>query len=277
MVHLMDLQVEALYFQARENGYSYAIVEDRVTAPDFKSHFGARIQLASEFGCDCWRFRLSFLHYHARNRSSISGKVQPLWGHPGTFQGPFVQRADSMWRLHMGFGDLDLGRSWPISSCVTLTPYIGLRFASVRHKADVDYLTFSTFSMKNKFWGIGPLIGVETKWLLGGNFSLYAQVSGSLLFGELYVHQDQKWETNALKFFDIFTQTRAILGGELGLEQSILFSCWTLSLRVGGNLYWLPGQNQLPYFTSSEMEGKFVNNLGDLSLTGLSFGLGLEF
>lgn len=42
---------------------------------------------------------------------------------------------------------------------------------------------------ENDFWGVGPLVGLEGKWFLTQNLSLYTEASGSLLFGKFDIEE----------------------------------------------------------------------------------------
>ncbi len=253
-----DIQADALYFQARENGASYAIHEERVLSPDFQSHFGARARVKFVLPHDCWEVMAEFLHFHARTRSEKTGIS--LWG--------FSQdegEISNLWRLHMGLADLLLERVWCISPCFSLQPFWGLRYGEIRHKLKQN----ADISMKNKFWGVGPEVGFEGVWAFCSWLKLYARSAFSLLFGDLYIHQD----IAPVKFFDEYSQMKNMLQTALGLRLG--GSC--VYGQVAFELFLLPGQNQLVRFVEENAPGKVVTNQGDLSLHGLSFGLGVEF
>nr|NGX27321.1 hypothetical protein [Chlamydiota bacterium] len=238
----IDLQADALYFQALENGVDFGTFEERVVSPNFKSHFGARAKIGVILPHDCWEVAVQFLHYHARTRTE-----------------------GDLWRLHMGLGDLLLARSWPVSCSLCLTPFWGLRYGEIRHKLKQD----PAISMKNKFWGVGPEVGLEGIWSFCSWLGIYTRAAFSLLFGEFYIHQD----IPPLKFFDEYRQTRNVLEMALGMR----FGGSCFYGQVAFELYLFPGQNQLVRFVDDAMPGKYVANQGDLSLHGLSFGLGVYF
>src|SRR5580704_361803 len=97
------VQVDALYFQARENGVHYAIANEHVLHPEFKSHFGGRLTAGVDVCHDSWQAVLRFLHYHARTRQDKSnGPFSPTWIHPLLGTDGFADSVYNMWRLHMG-------------------------------------------------------------------------------------------------------------------------------------------------------------------------------
>jgi len=266
----MDFQAEALWFEAHEDQAAYAIVNERVLSPDFKYHVGVRGKLGYTFSDGCYQVALQYLHYHARTRSSDKGPLTPLWGCDSDVLDTSV---DSMWRLHLGILDGLFGRNWDVSSCVRLFPFVGLSYAEVRHKSDIDYVGTRFFSMKNKFWGVGPKFGLEGLWEFGCGFGLYSRASLGLLFGEFYIHQDEREACDELKSFDEFYDTRPFFDLALGLNYN--FCLWGANFfaRASGEFHLYPGQNRL----SRCIVDSYRRNKGDLTLHGGSFGLGLSF
>ncbi len=282
------VQVDALYFQARENGVSYAMVDGKVQNPDFNNRFGARARVGIDLHHDNWQLWAQFFHYHSRISDNRSDKeFSPTWGQPAFNPGGFVDHVDNLWRLHMGLLDLNLTRCWAVSHCLKLWPFWGLRYSEIRHKLKVNYQGGTLFpgggeffSMKNKFWGGGPNFGMETLWHFTDWVGMFARGGCTLSLGMLYIHQDEMISTGDTQFklIDKFYQTRKILEMALGLDFRYCINCTAeLYARIGWEAYLLYGQNQLPYFVDDQMTAKFVNNQGDLSISGLSIGLGICF
>lgn len=282
------VQVDALYFQAQENGVHYATKNERVLNPDFKYRFGGRIEVGIDLHHDCWQLMLQFLHYHARTRQVKSGgQFFPTWTHPSMAPSGFVDSVYNMWRLHMGLGDINLTRPFFVSDCLEVSPYFGLRYSEIRQKLRIYYQGGTLFPgtedvifMKNKFWGVGPMGGIEALWSFNSWLGIFSRGACSLTFGKLYVHQDEGVsETNPqLTFFDQYNQARCILDMAIGLDFRFCTECCvTFYGRIGWEIYLLFGQNQLARFLSNEGLGKFVTNQGDLSIQGLSLGLGISF
>jgi len=260
----MDAQVDALYFQARENGVSYGIIEERALDPSFDSRFGARVRLSAPTSHDCWEVSAQFLHYHARIKSRQRGSGFPNWSHLTRFDEVF-----NLWRLHLGMGDLFLSHSWEVSRCFSLTPFWGLTYAMIRHKLFVDYQTVE-LSMKDKFWGVGPLFGFLGRWDFGWNVSLFSWWAYRLLYGEVYLHQD---EAKIIKLFDKYPKIQQIIEARIGLQWCYK---WFYA-RIGFEVVLFPSINQLLRCADLSMVGKVYGNQGDLSLHGLSLGLGIKF
>lgn len=270
----MHVQADALYFIALETGLSYAIVNERIVYPKFKPHLGARGIIGTSLTKDCWGLELSFLHYHARVRNHIEGFILPTWGYPSNSVAEFDSWVDSMWRLHLGLADLRLKKLWPVSVCLDLTPFIGLRYAEVRTKIEIEYSSSYALSMKNKSWGIGPEVGLAALFHLWGNLSLYSRFCADLLFSKVYVHENQKGTSDSLNVLQCYCQSRPLFEMALGLD--FCLACGLYG-KVAGEMYLFQGKNQLFRFFDQTMQAKIVSNQGDLSMCGLSFGLGFEF
>jgi hypothetical protein len=274
----IQIQVDALLFQSPENGMAFALKGHRAAHPDVGHHWGVRPRIEVSLPHDCWHLYGQYLHFHSRTTEEVCGALLPEWGHPMR-AGFSVAAAQSRWRLHLGFFDVGLSRWWAPSPCLELTPYLALRGAGVRHKLRVDYAgtEVEDLSMKNKFWGIGPQAGLAGVWRLCKGLGIFGRGAMSLLFGEIYVHQDQETvghkALGRMKFLETFDQTYGVWEGALGLEMRR--GCFYA--RAGWELYWLPGQNQLAHFVSGRLPAMFIANQGDLALVGWSLGIGAEF
>jgi hypothetical protein len=168
-----------------------------------------------------------------------------------------------MWRLHLGLLDGTLSKDWAISNTLSLRLIGGIRYGEIRHKLE----EVSSVCMKNKFFGIGPLVGCEGVLGLSSCLELYLRSAFTLFFGRFYVHQDRP----PMKFYNEFRQNETALESCLGLRFS---RCWFYG-QLAYEFYLFPGQNQLARFPS--VEGKFIANQGDLSLHGPSLGVGIRF
>lgn len=276
----MIFEADLLYLQAREEGTSYAL-EQKVIYPSFNHHFGARALLGFQSHHDDWVIELQGMHFHARSNRSIEGPLLPTQAHPLRAEDHIASSATSRWRLHLGWVDLLLARPFP-----WITPSFGLKFIGVRHKARIDYFNLGTFadeglSMKNKFWGLGPEMGLSSQWAFSEHWGIYGRAMGALLFGQFYIHQDEEDEKNRslgrMKFLDQFWLTRGFVEGAMGLFYRRCFSKSNLELRTGWQIDLLSGQNQLVQFVSHQAPSFFVSNLGDLTLQGWTLGLLFNF
>lgn len=255
----MPIYLDALYLKPNQNGVSYAFYEEKILSPDFKNQWGARLAIGGTTSHDGFQISTQFLHYHARIRHA---RIRHARIRSEETLGVFSH----LWRLHLGVFDLFLSRYLPISSCVSLTPFCGVSYGEIRHKIkqDSDFI-----SMKNKFWGIGPMVGVKGNWSFSSWCSLYMQSTFRLLSGRFYVHQD----VGNINFLEEFFQMASVLETFLGFQV-----CWkSFFMDTAFALFLFPKQNQLAHFATNGIPGNYITNQGDLSLCGLSLGLGMYF
>lgn len=294
------VQIDGLYFQAREDGMQYALIDKtdasvlsnaKVKHPDFKWHLGFKVTGGVHLSHDGWALKFQFLHFHARTTTQIKDEVIfPTWGHPLRASDGFAKNACNRWRLHLGFLDVNLEKSWEVSNNLCFLPFFGLRFAGIRHKSRITYGGGSLFlnfeeelSMKNKFWGVGPQIGVEGFWHILSCISIFSRIGENFLFGSFYVHQDeQKVHTKKegrLKLFNEFNQVCSVSEMAIGLDFHHFFEkqCFEFFIRLNYEIYLLFGQNQHMRFVCEKVPGKYISNLGNLTLHGWTLGLGFNF
>lgn len=127
--------------------------------------------------------------------------------------------------------DASLGRFFFVSPHLALRPHFGGRASwidqdrtvnlQVSGKAvgssllDFPYIPYTLFfnieettdtnacvtCAKNDFWGVGPLLGLESKWFLGDRVNLYTVASAALLFGKFEIAETLQVSTVNRDFF----------------------------------------------------------------------------
>lgn len=274
------ISVDALYWQAQENGLAYAIKnyqnQPKIKEPDLPYDPGFKLSFDYQLAHDSWTWLTTFTHFHTRLREAETGNLLPIWSNPIEHLSS-VEDAKMNWRLHLGFLDTLLQKQWQISPQVTLDLSFGLEYAEVRQKARVLYQggslpigTLDDISMKNKFWGFGSLTGIGLSWLWTDHFSFYAKAALSALVGYYYVHQDEDIaDENHLKLFDCFTLPRLHFETGLGLKYCFHTTHALWGLLVGWESHFLNGQNQWMGFLDAKARGILFHQLGDLTIQGL--------
>ena len=286
-------QASLLYWQAEENGLAYAIkstspthVKGSAQNIPFDWDVGFNVGLGYRIPHDTWACLLQFTSLQTHSDQEQSGSVFfPLWALPTSF---YADHVKAHWRLHLGLIDLLLSKPFTPTPTLTLTPFLGLRYGSLRQKFNIDYLggTFPpleeiSIRMKNKFEGIGPYAALAADYALPKNFSLFAKGAFSLLYGEFYLHQDEDTLGTKQKLLGnhfIFRTTAPFLETTAGLRWHHSFTTLkklTLDLAWDQNLYF--SQNQLLRFLDSTSQGLILSNQGDLSIAGVHFTFRLDF
>lgn len=111
------------------------------------------------------------------------------------------------WRLQYNNIDLELGRQYWLSRCMTMRPYVGLRGAwtktrfSVRSNRDFTSTTPLVYNASRSFrdrftdrqWGVGFLAGFQPTFLLGCNISIYGNFDAALIWGKYKDHKKERY------------------------------------------------------------------------------------
>lgn len=91
--------------------------------------------------------------------------------------------------------DLEVGRNFYLNRFLSVRPYGGVR----GHLSHLNFRSKRTFEgsdasfqvgygkwndhFKQQFWGVGPLVGVESSWKLGKNLAIFGMGGFSFLYG----------------------------------------------------------------------------------------------
>ncbi len=293
---------DPVYWQAHEDGLAYVTKSDSNTtlAPHSKAEnlhfdwdFGFQIGFGYRIPHDLWSLSLELKHIHTNahgHETADEGEfLFPLWKLPEATGTSYVDEAKAHWRLHLGLLDFVLTKEWsPTPTCV-FAPVLGLRSAWIRQKYNLFYLGGSLapvggeqFSMKNKFWGIGPTIGLRSSWEMAPHWHLFGDFLLSILFGEFYIHQAE-WtladKAKVLGIHEVFDTSATTADLTLGVRWEHFWkgSLKRLSLEAAWDQIDLFGQNQFIRFADAEARGIFVSNQGDLTLQGYHIGARFDF
>lgn len=292
------VSLEALYWQASADDLTTAISstsqdslqEANAHHPHFDWDVGARIEGGIDFPS---RYSLSleatWLHLNAWQKKGRSeGEyIFPVW--PLAPSSGYVDSYSQHWRLHLGIVDLAIEKFLPLSRSVQFIPILGLRYASFRQKDNMCLEGGTMFPdssdeirMKNKFWGLGPVVAAKLALRLHEFLSIYSKASCSLLLGPLYLHQDEdsmEGTVSTLKVLNTAKSTKATASISLGLESS--YKLPSGEQKISAHLAWeqllLFGQDQYMHFTSDSSQGSFFMNQGQLSLRGMVLGFRWSF
>ena len=286
-----------LYWQANAENLSYAIKSESsdhlaphslINNPDFEWDFGFKIGVGYRIPHDRWECQLHFTsfqtHCDAEKKAQDGHVFLPVWKMP-TPQEPFVADQVKMhWRLHLGLLELDLSKPLFISKNLVLLPQISIRTGWIRQKMNIEYLGVQEdlIRMKNKYWGMGPSVGLSAKWSLCTDLSLFAKSSLSVLFGQFYLHQSEdtlKGKEKQLGIHSVFCGSSPIVDAALGLSWHHYFpdrlKCITFTCAWDQLLFF--SQNQLMRFVTEGEQGLFISNQGNLSISGIEFNTRLDF
>jgi len=291
-------QAGFLYWKTNVNGLAYAVEASpssivlgrgSVHTPAFGWGPGFNVGLGYRIPHDAWKIDLQFTSYRTHCTTLLHSEedrvLLPVWTSPSSGGSGTFMRMSQHYRLHLGFVDLLLSKQLPLTPRITVSPSIGISYFSVRQKYHLNYSDPDdpiAWSMKNKFWGLGPSMGCSGEISLFKGFSLFGNVAVKLPYGQFYTHQGERLEKRGgkqLRLFDRFSSVAPVAAGTLGFRFQTPVSNrgkqW--NIEIGYDQMLLFAQNQLPHFVQSSSPGLIVANSGDLSIRGAHLTVGFAF
>ena len=114
----------------------------------------------------------------------------------------FVQVVDSQldWSYDYDVVDLMLSRAMQATKHISLTPKVGFKGSWQKRKYNATYLmdevsgpdlegTEYIINQTQKFWGVGPSLGIDGTWQLYKGFGLVASLDTALLWSQFQSHR----------------------------------------------------------------------------------------
>lgn len=172
-------------------GYAVSFRREKNNDPSFDWAPGFRIGLGHRFMDTCWELAAYWTNLDTTANAHLANKG----------------------RLHcdLDFNVVDLLASYKfcLVSCFTLKPYFGLRVATVNQSLRSLHQSIQEFQYvpefhghnKQKFVGVGPLIGLEGVLSLKYGASIYASAAVAGLYGDYQLNfnncdQSPDWESH---------------------------------------------------------------------------------
>ncbi len=304
------VSVDFLYWYASESCLSYAIETEGIDSgsqiilsPQKFKNFGVdwdpgvRVGVGSYVGCDGFDLYLNWTYYHNSKKNSDSvpefQDVQVgtrVLCNPWLINSSLFPSFDSIrakWDFRINQLDLELGRRSWLSPCFNMRPFIALRGAwtdtlftlnSSRTSGSFENLIQDVTAkdrLKNTFWGVGFLAGLQSSWYFTQCLSLYGNFDIALLWGEYdFRHKAKTLQVNTstgtiTRSFDVesksdFSAMQAIFDMGIGLSYETTFcDCrYRFTLSTGWEHHaWLDLNHRFK-FTSSCSFIQTNNNVG---------------
>lgn len=156
-------------------GITTTTVKEIDKKPDWEWRPGFRI--GADYGFSCFVLEADWTHYMGHATFHEHGQ------HGG-------------WRIKYDTIDLLLGRRFSIAPCFYFKPFVGVRGARIRQTLKSHLKTqftsiignntvFTDKDDKEKFWGIGPELGLEANWYIARGFGLYASFDFVTYYGQV--------------------------------------------------------------------------------------------
>ena len=244
---------------------------------DFSMDWGARVGLGYNFSFDGWDLYANYTHFGSGDSKSVSSGgcnnslVVPLRGglcpdpnsaRAGTFVGT---RGKSQYDIDFDSVDVQLGRNYFLSRDLSLRPFWGAKIAWIDLNqvtkycgttgvtqpmfcgVDIIPLGPNTYKISedSDFKGVGPEIGLNSKWFLARGFSFFADTLGALLYGFFDVDHKESFSLNGSQRLKLAANTHKMVPTVQifsGIAYDIFFDCdrQHMSFRIGydGQYWW---------------------------------------
>lgn len=304
------LSASGLYWQPHVEGLDYVLKNSEGTLlpngatvkhMDFDWSGGFRVsaggklpeQMDLDFTWTCYRSTGS----SSQNDVSGFSTLYSVWSFPG--QTSSEEHGKISGSLLLNLLDLQMSALFSPRDFFDLKTSFSLIGASLHQKYNI-HLSGGTvpqsqnspivddhISMKNKFSGIGPKLGLDTIWILGKGLSIFGSGNLALLYGRFKVSQAESIltaggvSTEVVDVKNHFTLARAFFDYVVGVRWDYLFTnekC-RFTLEAGWENLLFFGQNNLIRFPSigQGQSGINIPGKGDLSLQGLTLKTGFSF
>jgi hypothetical protein len=301
---------EFLMLRASEQGLDYAIAvatsyyESAVNAsikgfssdskdwdwnPGFRACFGGYLTF------DDWNPEIKYTYMRIKDDTAINTK-QNLFSffldiNELDVAEPYAYAGGERWSGHHHVLDFTLGKPFHVSKFVIFNPFFGLRSAFIDQNMTfrLSYPRTNLPSLKpqanNDYWGVGLHGGIKSEFFLGKNWNLFANFSGSLLYGHFDVKQQSRLNTTTTStrgynFTQDFYIDTTNVESTVGLAWGCLFNNDNnyINLSIAYEFQRWGDQNQLKRFISGDIDGLVGTlNQTDLMYNGVSFKLQFDF
>ncbi|MES2122707.1 MAG: Lpg1974 family pore-forming outer membrane protein [Chlamydiota bacterium] len=297
------IQGEFLYWQATECNLAYIYSGTPTTStPEFQDiHYldfewdpGFRVGVGGNFTRDGWDIAIYYtrMHSHAsasrRAHGDNDGLFQ-IWSVDDTFLTTPLSQARGSWHADLNQVDLQLGREMFAGKYLTLRPYIGMRSTWLSQQFNVSVSNTLSQSqhakMDNRFWGFGFVAGMDSDWIFGKGFSLFANADYSLLVGFFSIDEKSKQDgTPIWRTQSGFRAGRSIIDIAAGFKWAHLFckDRYGVAIKAGYEYHLYFDQNQLINTFLIQRNApmtleRYLTQGGNLTYQGITVGLQFDF
>ncbi|MBA3957845.1 MAG: hypothetical protein H0X51_05570 [Parachlamydiaceae bacterium] len=306
-------RADALILKACEDGLAYGTavrtvseggstplgvaVDSRVKNVHPNYDVGFRLGFGYMLPCDCWGLAVNWMHFNTHSSShydrnfvsdvetGTSSYFVPAYGasiyNITDLNG--IDATEARWKLQLDVVDIELGRPFCLSECITIRPHIGVRAAWIRQSYNIENtvhvqatdadVVLQDLHLKSNYQGIGLRGGLDTQWDLGCGMSLYGNAAIAVLYGNFDIKSRNEWflVPGSEDFFepeqqDDFCACRAVTDAGLGLRWKQNFCCDSvgLTLQLGWEHHYFFGQNQFEDFVALDDNVVFTPGVGEI-------------
>jgi hypothetical protein len=258
---------------------------------DFKWDYGFRVGLGSNLVYDQWDTVLYYTWFHTKAKHSISSILQLIPAQEffaGFLSGDNPTSMSAQWGLSFNMFDWELGRNCWVSKSLSLRPFLGIKGGWINQSIHAQYYDFIIHEvltnhsgkehLKNNFWGIGPLGGINLRWNVHNwrshFFNLFGDFSTAGMWGTWICSDTYK---NTLSYASSVNTKKSSLGalmfrGFMGIGWDVDFNDGrsNFSAKLGYEMQLWLNQLRINTFQLQRLED-------DLTLQGITFNCRCDF
>lgn len=247
---------------------------------------GARLSLGHFFTKDSDAF-LAVTHYNTVATDQASGTVYSSLdanyfanNTNGANFGPSYTSADINWKIYYNTLNAEIGHQFSIDRVLTLHPHLGLKLASINQDIKTNWynptttntFNFASENLNNNFFGVGPILGVDSSWPIYSGASQSFNIIGNFAAAFVYGQWNFKDVYNNNQPTTITVKSNSIKGlsptvnGLLGLQWNMKFSTSELSIRLGYEEEIWFNQMQIYFLDTGKMNRTTTLQGGNLQI-----------
>ncbi len=196
-----------------------------------------------------------------------------------------IGSTSSKWSPKLDFIDLEFARPCYVGTKLTFRPHVGVRGGWLDQRFNINYKHAGTNVMsknKSNSWLVGPRAGLDTNWIFGSGFRMFADLATSLFYQKFTTTAKQELYTNPQVFNQNYKDKLGTInpyveiGAGLGWGTYFDNSNWHIDLSVAYEFHHFWNQNMMRVLVDS-INNRIGQNPGDLAIQGLSATLRLDF
>lgn len=317
---LWGLEFSAKSFLGNVPGSSEQTFEQKLFVPDFAWRPGVKVKLGYNLCHDQWDLLGDWTYYHEECtslkkhfNSQIVPEglgVIPLWHYPfveivgGNEGNPLRFKSSSAnWRMDFNSFDLELGRFFfPVQS-LPMRFKVGAKGSLIRQFYHVDYddgfpilainpntsetqifeFPSSKFRVGTDQWGLGPRLGIESKWNFWRGFNLIGNGAFSVLcsFFDLKTVYDDILVPSVNSLFvmeEHFHELTPVCEAMVGIDWGTCFCnkfFFGFAMGYEWQYWWSMNHARRNYVQT--LPGETFDMRGELQMQGLNAAIKLDF
>jgi hypothetical protein len=258
---------------------------------NFKWDYGFRLGVGYDLVYDQWDTLITWTWFRTDVKHQIpfepDASISPEF-FAAYLSGDTPQSMSARWDLLLNMFDWELGRSCWISKNLSLRPFLGIKGGWINQSIHAKYynltikdvLTHNSGNehLKNNFWGIGPLGGINSLWKVRNFGSHFLDFFGNFSIASMWGtwHCSDVYKNTVSQTSSVNTKNSTLgalmFRGFMGIGWDIDFNASKshFSTKLGYEMQlWV---NQLRFATFQ------VQRLhGDLTLQGITFNCRFDF